>query len=83
MPTKGIFICLKMYIILVFSLQVEELIEEFNSRGKYVAAMIVEPIQAEGGQYTSYGPNVAYAMDLSILLYICNCWLLFNILLEI
>ncbi|XP_065898676.1 4-aminobutyrate aminotransferase, mitochondrial-like [Dysidea avara] len=29
--------------------RVEELIEEFNSRGKYVAAMIVEPIQAAGG----------------------------------
>ncbi|XP_065898677.1 4-aminobutyrate aminotransferase, mitochondrial-like [Dysidea avara] len=29
--------------------RVEELIEEYNSRGKHVAAMIVEPIQSEGG----------------------------------
>ena len=31
--------------------KVEELIEEFNGKGRYVAALIVEPIQAEGGQY--------------------------------
>jgi len=30
---------------------VEELIEEYNSKGRNVAAMIVEPIQSEGGQH--------------------------------
>ena len=44
-------VCLIVCKTLAFSLQVEDLIEEFNSRGKYVAAMIVEPIQAEGGQW--------------------------------
>lgn len=29
--------------------EVEELIETYNKRGKYVAGMIVEPIQSEGG----------------------------------
>ena len=30
--------------------KVEELIEEFNGKGRFVAAMIVEPIQSEGGE---------------------------------
>jgi len=29
---------------------VTELIDEYNARGKFVAAAIIEPIQAEGGQ---------------------------------
>ena len=36
--------------------KVEELIEEFNGKGRYVAALIVEPIQAEGGQYYETHP---------------------------
>ena len=31
--------------------QVMELIDEYNAREKFVAAVIVEPIQAEGGEF--------------------------------
>ena len=31
--------------------QVTELIDEYNAREKFVAAVIVEPIQAEGGEF--------------------------------
>ena len=30
-------------------LQVKELIDEYNTKEKFVAAAIIEPIQAEGG----------------------------------
>ena len=36
--------------------KVEELIEEFNSKGRFVAALIIEPIQAEGGQHCKAHP---------------------------
>ena len=29
----------------------EELIDEYNGRGKFVAAAIIEPIQAGGGEF--------------------------------
>ena len=34
---------------LIIIYQVEEKIEEYNKKGCYVAGVIVEPIQAEGG----------------------------------
>ena len=32
-------------------MQVTELIDEYNAREKFVAAAIIEPIQAEGGEF--------------------------------
>ena len=34
-------------------LQVVELIDKYNAKEKFVAAAIIEPIQAEGGQFCS------------------------------
>ena len=43
-------ICIRMFTSLSHVIQkVRELIEEFNSKERFVAALIVEPIQSEGG----------------------------------